>query len=152
MRPEIVIFAFTNWVTGHGASFRLMYFFFIELETAIIPHEPLKTHRNIWKYTLESSNPSKLASVYGISVLTAGDCCNTDAFLLKSSAVSSLRRVQNNSTERSRTIEETRSVMARSAAIITSALSVEWTNERDLRNFQTCFYRFHSTRIRTTGV
>lgn len=76
--------------------------------------------------TLESSTPSKLARVYGIRILIAGDVCKTLAFLLKSSAVSSLRRVQNNSAARSMIMEATRRVMERSEQSKLSADSEEF--------------------------
>lgn len=72
----------------------------------------LKDKKNI--RTLESSTPSKLARVYGISMLIAGELWSTVAFLLKSSAVSSLRNVQKRSAPRSMTMDATRRVMDRS--------------------------------------
>lgn len=55
--------------------------------------------------------------MYGSNVFMAGDCCNTDAFFLRSSAVNSLRSVQNSSAPLSITIDATRSVILRRAVI-----------------------------------
>lgn len=82
--------------------------------------------------TLESSSPSRLAKVYGMSVLIAGDCCSTDAFLLKSSAVNSLRKVQKRSAPLSITVEATRKVIVRSDVLSESALSDAFVTDFDV--------------------
>lgn len=83
------------------------------------------TYKTLIQLTRESFNDSKLDSVSGISVFTAGANCSTDADLLNSSAVSSLRREQNRSALRDMTTEATRRVIARRADSIVSVLSDE---------------------------